>query len=182
MGKLTSLRILTKFFVSKEVGFCLQELGPLKLKGDLDIEHLGKVKSVMDAKEANMSIKQLNTLWLSWDRNEESELHENVEEILEVLHLDVQQLLRLEVEEYLYEESYEGEVVFRALEELTLRWLPNLKRLSREDVENMFPRCSTLEIDDCPQFLRSGKFAGFTRYDFPAGVKIKASSKARILA
>ncbi|RZB64337.1 putative disease resistance protein RGA3 [Glycine soja] len=107
----------------------------------------------MDAKEANMSIKQLNTLWLSWDRNEESELHENVEEILEVLHLDVQQLLRLEVEEYLYEESYEGEVVFRALEELTLRWLPNLKRLSREDVENMFPRCSTLEIDDCPQFL-----------------------------
>jgi len=98
MGKLTSLRILTKFFVSKEVGFCLQELGPLKLKGDLDIEHLGKVKSVMDAKEANMSIKQLNTLWLSWDRNEESELHENVEEILEVLHLDVQQLLRLEVE------------------------------------------------------------------------------------
>ncbi|KHN14363.1 Putative disease resistance protein RGA3 [Glycine soja] len=136
MGKLTSLRILTKFFVSKEVGFCLQELGPLKLKGDLDIEHLGKVKSVMDAKEANMSIKQLNTLWLSWDRNEESELHENVEEILEVLHLDVQQLLRLEVEEYLYEESYEGEVVFRALEELTLRyecleklWLSNCREV-----------------------------------------------------
>ncbi|KHN22971.1 Putative disease resistance protein RGA4 [Glycine soja] len=206
IGKLTSLRILPKFFVGKERGFRLEELGPLKLKGDLDIKHLENVKSVMDVKEANMSSKQLNKLFLSWEKNENCELEDNVEETLEVLQPDTQQLWRLEVDgyegahfpqwisslslkylnlkdcknclqlpplyklpslntlrilnmihvEYLYEESYDGEVVFRALEELTLRRLPNLKS--------------------------SGRFAGFTRYDFPAGVKINGSSKARILA
>ncbi|KAG5005794.1 hypothetical protein JHK82_023775 [Glycine max] len=203
IGKLTSLRILPKFFVGKERGFRLEELGPLKLKGDLDIKHLENVKSVMDVKEANMSSKQLNKLFLSWEKNENCELEDNVEETLEVLQPDTQQLWRLEVDgyegahfpqwisslslkylnlkdcknclqlpplyklpslntlrilnmihvEYLYEESYDGEVVFRALEELTLRRLPNLKRLSREDRENMFPCFSRLEIDECPKFF-----------------------------
>eukprot|EP00256_Glycine_max_P045444 XP_006597652.2 LOW QUALITY PROTEIN: disease resistance protein RGA2 [Glycine max] len=206
IGMLTSLRILTKFFVGKERGFRLEELGPLKLKGDLDIKHLGNVKSVRDSKEANMPSKQLNKLRLSWDKNEDSELQENVEEILEVLQPDTQQLWRLDVEEYkgthfpkwmsspslkylillnllncencfqlpplgklpslkilgiinnnhveyLYEESCDGEVVFRALKVLTIRHLPNFKRLSREDGENMFPRLSNLEIDECPKFL-----------------------------
>ncbi|KAG4387712.1 hypothetical protein AAZX31_09G020600 [Glycine max] len=150
-----------------------------------------------------MSSKQLNNLLLSWDKNEESESQENVEEILEVLHPDTQQLWRLDVEgykgfhfpqwisssplkhlmlkdcenclqlspiaklpslktlrilnmihvEYLYEESYDGEVVFRALEDLSLCRLPKLKRLSREDGENMFPCLSILEIDGCDRFL-----------------------------
>eukprot|EP00256_Glycine_max_P067080 XP_025981675.1 putative disease resistance protein RGA3 [Glycine max] len=100
IGMLTSLKILTKFIVGKEKGFSLEELGPLKLKRDLDIKHLGNVKSVMDAKEANMSSKQLNKLWLSWERNEDSELQENVEGILEVLQPDTQQLRKLEVEGY----------------------------------------------------------------------------------
>ncbi|KHN46695.1 Putative disease resistance protein RGA4 [Glycine soja] len=152
IGMLTSLRILTKFFVGKERGFCLEELGPMKLKGNLDIKHLGNVKSLMDAKEANMS-------------------------------------------KYLYEESCDGEIVFRALEDLTIRHHPNFKRLSREYGENMFPCLSNLEITECAQFLgeevllkgldsltRGGRFASFTRYDFPQGVKIKGSSKARILA
>ncbi|KAG5067990.1 hypothetical protein JHK85_000367 [Glycine max] len=46
----------------------------------------------MDAKQANMSRKQLNSLSLSWDRNEEFELQENVGEILEALQPDTQQL------------------------------------------------------------------------------------------
>ncbi|KAL5130993.1 putative disease resistance protein RGA1 [Glycine soja] len=206
IGMLTSLRILTKFFVGKERGFCLEELGPMKLKGNLDIKHLGNVKSLMDAKEANMSSKQLNKLRLSWDRNEDSELQENVEEILEVLQPDIQHLWRLDVEEfkgahfpqwmstpslkyltllnllncenclqlpllgklpslkilgtinnnyveYLYEESCDGEIVFRALEDLTIRHHPNFKRLSREYGENMFPCLSNLEITECAQFL-----------------------------
>ncbi|KAG4946694.1 hypothetical protein AAZX31_15G176600 [Glycine max] len=207
IGMLTSLKILTKFIVGKEKGFSLEELGPLKLKRDLDIKHLGNVKSVMDAKEANMSSKQLNKLWLSWERNEDSELQENVEGILEVLQPDTQQLRKLEVEgykgarfpqwmsspslkhlsililmncencvqlpplgklpslkilrashmnnvEYLYdEESSNGEVVFRALEDLTFRGLPKFKRLSREEGKIMFPSLSILEIDECPQFL-----------------------------
>ncbi|KAG5087752.1 hypothetical protein JHK86_000364 [Glycine max] len=46
----------------------------------------------MDAKHANMSRKQLNSLSFSWDRNEEFELQENVGEILEALQPDTQQL------------------------------------------------------------------------------------------
>ncbi|KAL3032847.1 hypothetical protein AAZX31_02G105000 [Glycine max] len=83
--KLTSLRSLTTYFVGKEKGFFLEELGALKLKGDLHIEHLGKVKNVKDAKE----------LCLSSDENEESNLQENVEEIFVVLQPDTQQLKSL---------------------------------------------------------------------------------------
>ncbi|KHN28665.1 Disease resistance protein RGA2 [Glycine soja] len=101
IGKLTSLRSLTKYFVSKEKGFFLAELGALKLKGDLEIKHLGKVKSVKDVKEANMSIKPLNKLKLSWDKyDEEWEIQENVKEILEGLCPDTQQLQSLWVGGY----------------------------------------------------------------------------------
>ncbi|KAG4403245.1 hypothetical protein GLYMA_01G065800v4 [Glycine max] len=100
IGKLTSLRNLSMCIVGKERGFLLEELGPLKLKGDLHIKHLERVKSVSDAKEANMSSKKLNELWLSWDRNEVCELQENVEEILEVLQPDIQQLQSLGVVRY----------------------------------------------------------------------------------
>lgn len=59
--KLSFLRILSKFFVGKERGFHLTELGQLKLKGYLCIKHLVKAKSVVDAKEANMSSKQMKS-------------------------------------------------------------------------------------------------------------------------
>ncbi|KAL2349365.1 hypothetical protein Fmac_003365 [Flemingia macrophylla] len=104
IGKLTSLRILNVYFVGKEKGFNLEELGPLKLKGDLCITRLEKVQSVMDAKKAKMSSKQLNMLWLSWGTNEESELQENVEQILEELQPDIQQLHSLSL--FRYKGSY----------------------------------------------------------------------------
>ena len=44
----------------------------------------------MDTNDANMSSKQLNKLWFSWETNEDSKLQENVEEILEVLQTDTQ--------------------------------------------------------------------------------------------
>jgi hypothetical protein len=83
--KLTSLKTLTLYIVGKKKGFLLEELGQLNLKGDLYIRHLERVKSVMNAKEANMSSKNFKQLRLSWERDEESNLQENVEEILEVL-------------------------------------------------------------------------------------------------
>ncbi|XP_020216607.1 putative disease resistance protein RGA3 isoform X2 [Cajanus cajan] len=209
IGKLSSLRILTTYIVGEEKGFLLEELGPLKLKGDLHMKHLGRVKSVMDAEKANMSSKQLNQLSLSWDINEESELQEFELQgkILEVLQPHTQQLQILSVDgykgshfpqwmssspclkyltylqlwdcknclqlptlgklpslkclriskminiKYVYEECYDGEVVFLALESLFLWKLPNLIRLSREDGENMFPRLSRLTIDECPKLL-----------------------------
>ncbi|RDX72824.1 hypothetical protein CR513_47641, partial [Mucuna pruriens] len=128
---------------AKDVG---DELGQLKLKRDLHIKHMGRVKSAMDAKEANMS---------------RSQLQENVEDILEVLQSDVQhlQILRLVDCEsyvqlpvlgklpslkdlsicnminvkYVYKEYYDGGVVFMALESLIFRKLSNLIRLLRED-------------------------------------------------
>ncbi|MCI34287.1 disease resistance protein, partial [Trifolium medium] len=69
----------------------------MNLKGDLYIKHLERVKSVMSAKEANMSSKHINNLQLSWEGNEESQLQKNVEEILEVLQPQTQQLESLAV-------------------------------------------------------------------------------------
>ncbi|XP_027362805.1 putative disease resistance protein RGA4 [Abrus precatorius] len=206
MGMMTSLRTLSMYIIGNKRGFLLTELGRLNLKGKLLIKHLERVKRVGDAQEANMSTKQLNSLWLSWDRNEESELQENDEQILEVLQPRTQQLQTLSVEGYkgshfprwmsspslthlnrlelvdcnnclqlpqlgklpslkslyvckmihmihLYEESYDGGVVFVALEFLLLQKLPKLMRLSREDGENMFPRLSRFQITDCPELL-----------------------------
>ncbi|CAJ2647967.1 putative disease resistance protein RGA4 [Trifolium pratense] len=92
IGKLTFLRTLGIYVVGKKIGYLLEELGQLNLKGELHIKHLERVKSVAQAKEANMSSKHLNQLRLSWGRNEGSQLQENVEKILEVLQPHTQQL------------------------------------------------------------------------------------------
>nr|KYP56414.1 Putative disease resistance protein RGA3 [Cajanus cajan] len=205
IGRLTSLKNLSTYIVGKERGLLLEELGQLKLRGNLHIKHMGRVKSVIDAKKANMSSKQLNRLFLSWDRNEESELQENVVQILEVLQPDAQQLKSLGVGGYkgfyfpqwmsspslkcltylklvdcnclelpslgklpslknlmisnmihviyLHEDSYDGGVVFMALEVLSLEKLPNLTNLLREYRENMFPCLAMLKITKCPKLL-----------------------------
>ncbi|BAT99584.1 hypothetical protein VIGAN_10104000 [Vigna angularis var. angularis] len=100
MGKLSNLRSLTSFFVGNERGFLLAELGGMRLREDLEMKNLGRVKSVKDAMEANMSSKRLKELRLSWDRNEETKLGEKAEEILEVLQPDIQQLVSLTVTGY----------------------------------------------------------------------------------
>ncbi|KAL2335084.1 hypothetical protein Fmac_016297 [Flemingia macrophylla] len=100
IGKLNSLRILSRYVVGKKIGSFLAELGGLKLKGDLHIKHLENVKNVKDAQEANMSSKQLDRLFLSWGENDESELQENAEQILEVLKPHTQQLQTLTVVGY----------------------------------------------------------------------------------
>ena len=93
IGKLTSLKTLSKYIVGEERGFLLEELGQFNLKGQLHVKNLERVKSVTDAKKANMSRKKLNQLWLSWERNEASQLQENVEQILEALQPHAQQLI-----------------------------------------------------------------------------------------
>jgi len=85
VGKLTSLRNLSMYLVGEERGFLLAELGPLKLKTDLEIKHVERVKSVNDAKDASTSSKQLNKLTLTWERSGEEELKGNDEELLEAL-------------------------------------------------------------------------------------------------
>ncbi|KAI4353129.1 hypothetical protein L6164_002100 [Bauhinia variegata] len=85
MGQLTCLRTLNIYIVSNKRGYLLAELKHLKLKGELHIKHLEKVTSVKDAKEANLSTKQLDQLFLSWGRDGVFKLQENVEQILEAL-------------------------------------------------------------------------------------------------
>nr|KYP66225.1 Putative disease resistance protein RGA3 [Cajanus cajan] len=154
--KLTSLRILTTFFVGKEKGFHLAELGALKLKGDLHIIHLERVKSVMDAQKANMSSKQLIELGLKWERNdEESELEEKGEDIVEVLQPDTQQLESLMVKGYkganfprwMFSSSLK-QLVIKGCKEVeglheALRHMTALKRLELNDLPKLefLPDC-----------------------------------------
>ena len=99
IGKMTSLRTLSKYVVGKGSGFLLTELGQLNFKIDwFHIKHLERVKSVEDAKEANMLSKHVNHLCLTWD--EESQLQENVEQILEFLQPYTQQLQTLYLDGY----------------------------------------------------------------------------------
>ncbi|WJX61473.1 hypothetical protein P8452_46563 [Trifolium repens] len=100
ISKLNSLRTLTMYIVGKERGSLLAELAQLNLRGKLHLKHLERVKNVTDCKEANMSRKYVNHLRLSWGRNEESELQENVEQIAEMLQPHIQQLQSLGVGGY----------------------------------------------------------------------------------
>ena len=176
IGKLTSLKTLSMYVVGKKRGFLLAELGQLNLKGELYIKYLERVKSVEDAKEANMLSKHVSNLWLEW--YEESQLQENVEQILEVLQPYTQQLQTLCVVGYTG--SYFPEWMsspslihlrklrlencksclnlpqlgkLPSLEVLGLFDLPKLTRLSREDGENMFQQLFNLEIRRCPNLL-----------------------------
>ncbi|RHN55124.1 putative leucine-rich repeat domain, L domain-containing protein [Medicago truncatula] len=176
IGKLTSLKTLSMYVVGRKRGFLLAELGQLNLKGELYIKHLERVKSVEEAKEANMLSKHVNNLWLEW--YEESQLQENVEQILEVLQPYTQQLQRLCVDGYTGSYFPEwmsspslihlGKLRLKncksclhlpqlgklpSLEVLELFDLPKLTRLSREDGENMFQQLFNLEIRRCPNLL-----------------------------
>ncbi|KAI4313468.1 hypothetical protein L6164_026449 [Bauhinia variegata] len=84
IGQLTCLRTLNIFTIGRKKGFLLDELKHLNLKGELHIKHLERI-SVKDAKEVNLADKDLHELLLSWGRNDESELQQNVEHIFEAL-------------------------------------------------------------------------------------------------
>ncbi|KAK7258762.1 hypothetical protein RIF29_24347 [Crotalaria pallida] len=100
IGELIFLKTLSVYIVGKQKGFVLEELGKLNLKGELHIKHLERVKSVMDAKDANMKSKHLTEFALSWQKRKESQVQETAEQILEVLQPDLQQLQTLVVEGY----------------------------------------------------------------------------------
>ncbi|XP_028754373.1 putative disease resistance protein RGA3 [Neltuma alba] len=177
MRQLICLKTLSAYIVGEQEGFLLEEVGNLKLEGTLHIEHLERVKSMTDAKKANLADKRLNELELSWERNEQSQLQENEEKILEALepHAQLKSLVargylgtqlpqwminptRLSLwdmnhVQYIDEESYVDGVDrgFQALEDLQLSRLQSLVKLSREDADSMFPRLSKLDITHCPQ-------------------------------
>ncbi|KAI9073435.1 hypothetical protein K1719_044620 [Acacia pycnantha] len=107
IGQLACLKSLTQYVVGSHKGFLLSELKNLKLEGTLQIKHLERVTSVMDAKEANLAEKRLKDLELSWQRNEESQSEGNEEQILEVLQPHPQ-LNRLRIKDILVLSSHIG--------------------------------------------------------------------------
>ncbi|OMO73332.1 hypothetical protein COLO4_27156 [Corchorus olitorius] len=69
-GELSCLRILSIFIVGKDQGPYIDELKGLALEGELCIHELDNVKSLIDARSANMKMKQnLRSVCLAWRNN-----------------------------------------------------------------------------------------------------------------
>ncbi|CAK7336564.1 unnamed protein product [Dovyalis caffra] len=86
MGKLTKLQKLTDFFLGKQSGSSINELGKLQyLQESICIWNLQNVVNPQDAAEADLKVKkQLEGLQLRWDGDtDESQLERNVLEKLE---------------------------------------------------------------------------------------------------
>ncbi|MCH80108.1 NBS-LRR resistance protein [Trifolium medium] len=87
IGKLSSLRTLSKYIVRLDIGYSLAELHDLKLGGDLSIRCLENVGSLSEAREANlMDKKELQEICLSWKNSGKNKTPAiSPEEVLEVL-------------------------------------------------------------------------------------------------
>ncbi|AES75558.1 putative P-loop containing nucleoside triphosphate hydrolase, leucine-rich repeat domain, L [Medicago truncatula] len=84
--ELTCLKTLTNFIVGLETGFGLAELHNLQLGGKLYIKGLENVSNKEDAKEANLiGKKDLNSLYLSWGDDANSQVGGVDVEVLEAL-------------------------------------------------------------------------------------------------
>lgn len=94
MGNLSKLQLLTDFFIGKQNGSSIKELGELKcLREELRIWNLQNVVCVRDALEANLEGKNyIKRLKLVWSGDTDDSLHEHA--ILEQLrpHADVEDL------------------------------------------------------------------------------------------
>lgn len=101
MGKLTKLQNLSDFFLGKDTGSSLQELGKLQhLQGGLNIWNLQNVGSAPDALHDNVKgMKHLKTLNLMWDGDPNDSGH--VRHLLDKLEPDVNM-------EYLYIYGFGG--------------------------------------------------------------------------
>lgn len=86
LRQMTALKTLPIFIVGRKKGYRLDELQGLNLSGKLHIKHLERVGNPMDAAEANLGEKaNLRRLFLSWERDGESELRGNAEMVLRAL-------------------------------------------------------------------------------------------------
>ncbi|KAF9681468.1 hypothetical protein SADUNF_Sadunf05G0004600 [Salix dunnii] len=101
MGKLTKLQNLSDFFLGKDTGSSIQELGKLQhLQGGLNIWNLQNVGSAPDALQDNVKgMKHLKTLNLMWDGDPNDSGH--ARHVLDKLEPDVNM-------EYLYIYGYGG--------------------------------------------------------------------------
>ncbi|KAK8327369.1 hypothetical protein V6Z11_A11G177800, partial [Gossypium hirsutum] len=130
LGQLSCLRKLSMFVVGKDIG-CggIDELKELALVGELSITGLHNIKSLTEAKNANLKKKQnLSSLSLSWQVESletSHHQHRNDEEILNVLqpHSSLKKLCIF---------GYQGDRFPYWMMDLLL---PNLVEISLEDCE-----------------------------------------------
>ncbi|GMP41635.1 hypothetical protein CsSME_00011670 [Camellia sinensis var. sinensis] len=70
IGKLTNLQTLSNFIVGKDCGHKIGELKNLShIRGAIHISRLENVNGVKDARDANLTSKQLKELSLEWDES-----------------------------------------------------------------------------------------------------------------
>ncbi|PPS05202.1 hypothetical protein GOBAR_AA15450 [Gossypium barbadense] len=130
LGQLSCLRKLSMFVVGKDIGCSgIDELKELALVGELSITGLHNIKSLTEAKNANLKKKQnLSSLSLSWQVESletSHHQHRNDEEILNVLqpHSSLKKLCIF---------GYQGDRFPYWMMDLLL---PNLVEISLEDCE-----------------------------------------------
>ncbi|KAL7159857.1 hypothetical protein ABFS83_01G055000 [Erythranthe nasuta] len=84
VGELTCLKTLSRFIVGRDRGNRLEELQYLNLGGKLELHHLQRVESAMDAKKANLAekknLRHLKLYWVLYSKEENID-----EEVLEAL-------------------------------------------------------------------------------------------------
>ena len=149
MGKLTKLRKLTDFFIGKQSGSNIKELGKLQhLSGDLSIWNLQNVTDARDSFEANLKGKEhLEKLELVWDCDMDNPLvHERV---LEQLQPPVNvKILSINGYRGTRFPDWVGNSSLPLLQELYIRSCPNLKKA----LFTHFPSLTKLDIRACEQF------------------------------
>jgi Leucine-rich repeat (LRR) protein len=149
MGKLTKLRKLTDFFIGKQSGSNIKELGKLQhLSGDLSIWNLQNVTDARDSFEANLKGKEhLEKLELVWDCDMDNPLvHEWV---LEQLQPPVNvKILSINGYGGTRFPDWVGNSSLPLLQELYIRSCPNLKKA----LFTHFPSLTKLDIRACEQF------------------------------
>ncbi|KAB5565072.1 hypothetical protein DKX38_005126 [Salix brachista] len=149
MGKLTKLRKLTDFFIGKQSGSSIKELGKVHhLSGALSVWNLQNVTDARDAFEANLKGKEhLEKLELIWDCDMDNSLvHERV---LEQLQPPVNvKILSINGYGGTRFPDWVGNSSLPLLEELYIRSCPDLKKA----VFTHFPSLTKLDIGACEQF------------------------------
>ncbi|GKV29479.1 hypothetical protein SLEP1_g38408 [Rubroshorea leprosula] len=150
IGRLTSLQTLQLFFVGREDGRKIEELGSLsRLKGRLEIRNLQLVKDKSEAMTAKLHEKAVDELELKWRQG----THQNDEDVLEGLepHSNLQTLT---IEGYggknlpsWMSKSSESFSLSNLLK-LTIRGCRKLKSIP---LINGLPSLQLLTIDNCSE-------------------------------
>ncbi|KAL8532091.1 hypothetical protein ACS0TY_008633 [Phlomoides rotata] len=182
LRNLTCLRRLSIFIVGEDESHQIDQLKDLELGGELSIQGLHNIRTLQDARSANLMTKSsLTCLSLSWKKGIKMECAEHFEEVLQGLQPH-QNIEKISIASY-HGSRFPGwmsTLVFQKLKEISLRDCPrcehlpplgklpsltclnlcqmdSIKCLDVEcygDGETSFPALTSLKIRDMPNFER----------------------------